>query len=108
MNWAKLRESVELWASERGFPADMAGKSLVLVEFADEADCAFFYPERSLDAQKAFILALAKLARSRNARTAHVTISPDHYRAWLAAEKLEDTGEHREQFIESRYRLLPA
>jgi len=36
-----------------------------------------------------------------------VTIHPEHYRAWLAAEKLEDSGENREQFIERRYRLLP-
>ena len=108
MNWAKLRESVEKWADGLGLPADMDGRTLLLVDFANEADCAFFYPERSLVLQKAFTLALAKLARSRNARTAHVTINPDHYRAWLAAEKLEDTGEHREQFIEGRYRLLPA
>ena len=108
MNWEQLREIVETWATAHGLPADMGGRTLMLVEFASEADCAFFYPKRDLVSQKAFTLAVAKLARARNARTGHVTINPDHYRAWLAAEKLEDAEEHRERFIEGRYRLLPA
>lgn len=108
MKWEQLSEFVEAWAGSHGLPADMSGRSLILVDFASEADCGFFYPERDLVSQKAFTLALAKLARSRNARTEHVVINPDQYRAWLAAEKREDSVASRESFIESRYRLLPA
>lgn len=86
----------------------MSGRTLALVEFANEADCGFFYPDRDLISQKAFTLALAQLARTRNARTEFMTIHPDHYRTWLSVEKLEDAGENRKRFIESRYRLLPA
>ena len=107
MKWEQLSEFVETWATGRGLPAEMAGRTFTLVEFANEADCDFFYPGRDLLSQKAFTLALAKLLRTRNARTAHVTINPDQYREWLAAEKLEDAAQNRERFIESRYRLLP-
>jgi hypothetical protein len=108
MNWDQLKDAVETWAKGHGLPAEMRGKTLMLVEFANEVDCAFFYPQRSLVSQKSFTMALAKLARARHGRTGPVTINPDHYRAWLAAERLEDDVAHREQFIESRYRLLPA
>jgi hypothetical protein len=108
MKWEQLSEFVETWAAGHGLPADMGGRTLTLVEFANAADCAFFYPDRDLVSQKAFTMALSKFARARNARTEHVTINPDQYRAWLAAEKLEDAGEQRERFIESRYRLLSA
>jgi len=108
MNWEQQRESVEAWAKDHGLPAEMRGKMLMLVEFANEADCAFFYPQRSLVAQKSFTMTLAKLARARHGKSGNVTINPDHYRAWLAAERLEDEEENRRQFIESRYRLLPA
>lgn len=107
MKWEQLSEFVETWAASHGLPADMGGRTLTLVEFANEADCGFFYPDRDLVSQKAFTMALSKFARARKARTEHVTIHPEQYRAWLAAEKLEDAPEHRERFIESRYRLLP-
>ena len=107
MKWEQLSEFVETWAASRGLPADMGARTLALVEFANEADCSFFYPDRDLVSQKAFTMALSKFARTRNARTEHVTIHPEQYRAWLASEKLEDAPEHRERFIESRYRLLP-
>ncbi len=108
MKWEQLSEFVETWAASQGLPANMGGRSLTLVDFANEADCVFFYPDRDLVSQKAFTMALSKFARARNARTEHVTIHPEQYRAWLAAEKLDDGGENRERFIESRYRLLPA
>lgn len=108
MKWEQLSEFVETWAAGRGLPADMGGRALTLVDFASEADCAFFYPDRDLVSQKAFTMALAKFARARHARTEHVTIHPEQYRGWLDSEKLEDAPEHRERFIESRYRLLPA
>ena len=53
-------------------------------------------------------MALAKLARGRGARTEHATVRREHYRAWLAAEKMEDSAENRASFIESRYKVLPA
>ena len=107
MKWEQLSEFVESWTTGHALPAEMAGRTFTLVEFANEADCGFFYPDRDLVSQKAFTIALAKFARGRKARTEHVTIHPELYRGWLASEKLEDSAEHRERFIESRYRLLP-
>ena len=108
MKWEQLSEFVTDWATAHGLPPDMSGKALVLVDFASEQDCSFFHPGRDLHAQKAFTMALAKLARERHARTEHATITPDQYRAWLAAEQSADSPENRERFIESRYRILPA
>jgi len=108
MNWEKVNEFTEAWAADRGLPADMAGMALVLVDFENEADCDFFFPGRDMLSHKAFSMALAKLARGRGARTEHATIHREHYRAWRAAEKMEDSAENRELFIESRYRVLPA
>ena len=108
MKWEQLSKFVEEWAESHGLPEDMGGRSLTLVDFASEADCGFFFQGRDLVSHKAFTLALAKLGRSRNARTEHVTINQDQYRAWLAAEKLEDCEASRGRFIGSRYRLLPA
>lgn len=107
MKWEQLSKFVVSWAAQRGLPADMSGQSLVLVDFKSEEDCGFFYPGRDLISQKAFNIAVAKLARRRHARTEHATITPDHYREWLAAEQAEDCPENRERFIESRYRVLP-
>ncbi|MEQ1854252.1 MAG: hypothetical protein ABMA01_21990 [Chthoniobacteraceae bacterium] len=108
MNWETVNEFVQAWIAERGLPADMAGMSLVLVDFESEADCEFFYPGRDMLSHKAFTMALAKLARGRGARTEHATVHREHYRAWIAAEKLEDFPESRGLFIESRYKVLPA
>jgi hypothetical protein len=107
MNWEKVNEFVDAWVAGHRWPADMAGKALVLVDFASEADCDFFYPGRDMVSHKAFSMALAKLARERNARTEHATIHRGHYHAWLAAEKLEDSPENRDRFIDSRYQILP-
>lgn len=106
MNWQKVNEFVALWAGARSLPANLKGRTLTIVEFESEEDCAFFYPGRTLLAQKAFTSALVKLARARHARTEKVIITPDHYRHWLAAEKTEDTEENRGRFIESRYQVL--
>ena len=108
MNWEKVNEFVQAWIAEHGLPADMTGMSLVLVDFENEADCDFFHPGRDLVSHKAFTMALAKLARERNARTEHATIHREHFRAWLAAEKVGDSAENRGRFIESRYKVLPA
>ncbi|MEO6739163.1 MAG: hypothetical protein ABIP20_02865 [Chthoniobacteraceae bacterium] len=108
MNWQDVNAFVQAWLEQRGLPADMTGMSLVLVDFENESDCDFFHPGRDLLSQKAFTMALSKLARERGARTEHAVIHREHYRAWLAAEKLGDTAENRETFIESRYKVLPA
>ena len=108
MNWEKVNEFLDAWAVRHGLPADMTAMSLVLVDFENEADCDFFYPGRDMVSHKAFTMALAKLARERSARTEHAMIHREHYRAWLAAEKTEDSAENREHFIESRYKVLPA
>jgi hypothetical protein len=107
MNWQKVNEFVEAWAAERALPASLKGRALTLVDFASESDCAFFYPGRTLLAQKAFTSELARFARARQARTEHVTINPEHYRHWLLAERAEDSAENRGRFIESRYQVLP-
>lgn len=106
MNWQTISQFVEAWATEHALPPDLKGRTLTLVDFESEQDCQFFYPDRNQLAQKAFTSALARFARARHARTEHVTITPDHYRAWLSAEKQDDTQEARTRFIESRYRLL--
>ena len=108
MNWEKVSEFVQPWVARHGLPGDMTAMSLVLVDFENEADCEFFYPGRDMVSHKAFTMALAKLARERGARTEHATIHREHYRAWLAAEKAEDSAENRERFIESRYKVLSA
>ena len=108
MNWENVNAFVRTWVEQRGLPADMAGMSLVLVDFQNEADCDFFHPGRDMVSQKAFTMALAKLARERGARPEHAVIQREHFRGWLAAEKLEDSAENREAFIESRYKVLPA
>lgn len=107
MNWQKVNEFVESWSLEHQLPANLKGKTLLLVDFESEADCLFFYPERTQLAQKAFTSALSRFARARHARTEHVTITPEHYRVWLLAEQLDDTLENRGRFIESRYQVLP-
>jgi hypothetical protein len=107
MKWAQLSKFVTTWAAAHGLPMDMSGRAFVLVDFASEEDCGFFYPGRDLLSQRAFTMALAKLARKRHARTENVTITPDHYRTWLAAGQAGDSPENRERFIESRYRVLP-
>ena len=106
MNWEKVNEFVVAWAADQGLPQNFNGRTLTLVDFETEEDCRFFYPDRTHLAQKAFTSALAKFARSRHARTEHVTTTPDHYRAWLLAEQGEDTDENRGRYIESRYRVL--
>jgi hypothetical protein len=106
MNWQKVNEFVEAWAAERALLADLRGHTLTLVDFESEEDCGFFYPGRTLLAQKAFTSALAKFARARHARTEHVTINPDHYRHWLLAERAEDSEENRGRYIESRYQVI--
>ena len=108
MNWEKVNEFLDVWVARHGLPADMTAMSLVLVDFENEADCDFFYPGRDMVSHKAFSMALAKLARERNARTEHAMIHREHYRAWLAAEKAEDSAENRERFIASRYKVLSA
>ena len=108
MNWENVNAFVRTWVEQRGLPADMSGMSLVLVDFQNEADCDFFHPGRDMVSHKAFTMALAKLARERGARTEHSVIHQDHYRAWLVAEKLEDSAENRDAFIESRYKVLPS
>lgn len=107
MNWLKVNEFVEAWAAENQLPADLTGKTLTLVEFESDSDCRFFYPERTQHAQQVFTTALARFARSRHARTEHRSITPNHYRAWLAGEKAGDSPEIRGRFIESRYQVLP-
>lgn len=106
MDWTQLNEFVASWAAEHDLPADLKGMQLLLVDFESDQDCDFFYPGRTQFSQKAFTSALSKLARSRNAHTTHVTITPEHYRAWLMAEKAQDTPETRNRFIESRYQVL--
>ena len=106
MNWKKVNEFVETWAAERALLTNLRGYTLTLVDFESEADCGFFYPGRTLLAQKAFTSALARYARARQARTEHVTINPDHYRHWLLAERTEDSEENRGRFIESRYQVI--
>jgi hypothetical protein len=107
MNWEKVNEFVAGWAEQQGVPQDFKGKTLTLVDFESEEDCAFFYPGRTLLAQKAFTSALSKFARARHARTEHITINRDHYQHWLLAEKQEDSEQNRGRFIESRYKILP-
>lgn len=107
MNWLKINEFVEAWAAARELPADLKDRTLTLVDFESESDCGFFYPGRTLLAQKAFTSALAKFARARRARTEHVTITPEHYRHWLLAERAEDSEENRGRYIESRHQVLP-
>ena len=108
MNWEKVNEFVLEWVNERGLPADMTAMSLVLADFENEADCDFFHPGRDMVSHKAFTMALAKLARERNARTEHAVVRLEHYRAWLAAENAVDSPESRERFIATRYKVLPA
>lgn len=105
MNWQKVNEFVEAWAAERALPANLKGRALMVVDFESEADCAFFYPGRTMLAQKAFTSALVKFARARHAHVEHATITPEHYRHWLVAEKTEDSEENRGRFIESRYQV---
>jgi hypothetical protein len=107
MNWRKVNEFVEVWAAERALPANLKDRTLTLVDFEREGDCEFFYPGRTLLAQRAFTSALAKFARARQARTEHVTINPEHYRHWLLAERADDSDENRGRYIESRYQVLP-
>src|SRR5690349_8385476 len=106
MNWQKITEFVEAWAAQHALPLDLKGRTITLVDFESDTDCQFFYPGRTQLAQQAFTSALARFVRARHARTEHVTITPEHYRAWLLAEKAEDTEESRGRFIESRYRVL--
>src|ERR1051325_1656538 len=102
MNWEKVNEFVVAWAEQQGLPQDFKGRTLTLVDFEKEEDCAFFYPGRTLLAQKAFTSALSKVARAQHARTEHTTINRGHYEHWLVAEKQEDSEENRARFIESR------
>src|SRR5437016_6241519 len=67
MNWEKVNGFVQAWVDERGLPTDMAGMSLALVDFENEADCEFFYPGRDMVSHRAFTMALAKIARARQA-----------------------------------------
>jgi hypothetical protein len=106
MNWDKINEFVETWAGIHGLPASLKGHTLTIVDFANDDDCAFFYPGRTLLAQKAFIAALVRLVRARRGRTELTTITPEHYRHWLAAEQAADSEENRARYIESRYRVL--
>lgn len=108
MNWEKVSDFLDLWVTRHGLPEDMTAMSLVLVDFQNDADCDFFYPGRTMVSHTAFTMALAKLARERHARTEHAVIHREHYRAWLAAERTEDSAENRERFIESRYKVLSA
>jgi hypothetical protein len=105
MDWHDLGKFVEEWAAQHALPADLKGRQLLLVEFGDDADCAFFYPGRSQFSQNAFTVALAGLVRRRHGRTTRLTIRPEHYREWLLAQKLSDSEQQRLEFIESRYRL---
>ncbi len=106
MNWENVNTFVRDWVEQRGLPADMTGMSLVLVDFQNEEDCDYFYPGRDMVSHKAFTMALSKLARERGARTEHATIHREHYRGWLAAEKIEDSAENRGAFVESRYKVI--
>ena len=108
MNWIKVNEFVEEWARIKQIPSDLRGKTLSLVDFENEGDCHFFYPDRTLHAQEVFTSALARFARARHGRTERRVVTPDHYRAWLLGEKTLDSTETRVRFIESRYEVLPA
>ena len=101
--WTRNAPSLD----RQALPDDFKGRTLTLVDFENEADCAFFYPGRTLLAQKAFTSALSKFARVRHARTEHITINRGHYEHWLLAEKREDSAENRGRFIESRYKVVP-
>ena len=107
VNWEKVNEFVQAWADQQGLPTDFNGGTLTLVDFESEADCEFFYPGRTLLSQKAFTSALAKFARTRHARTEHITINRGHYEHWLVAQKEQDTAQNRTRFIESRYKIIP-
>jgi hypothetical protein len=107
MNWEKVNEFVAAWTQQQSLPQDFKGRTLTLVDFESEEDCAFFYPGRTLLVQKAFTSALSKFARARHARTEHITINRGHYEHWLVAEKQQDSQENRGRFIESRYKVLP-
>ncbi|HZR21893.1 MAG TPA: hypothetical protein VFE51_31720 [Verrucomicrobiae bacterium] len=96
---------MEEWAVQHGLPTNLRGKQLLLVDFEDDQACAFFYPGRTHFSQNAFLVALAQFVRRRHGRTSRVTITPDQYQAWLLAEKLPDSEETRQKFIESRYRV---
>src|SRR5262245_9970365 len=106
MNWIKVNEFVEEWVAQRQLPPDLKGKTLALVEFENEANCQFFYPDRTQHAQEVFISALVRFVRARRGRIEMRTITPDHYRAWLAGERLKDSQEVRSQWIESRYQVI--
>ena len=105
MDWHDLAKFVEAWAAQHALPVNLRGKQFLMVDFEDDNDCAFFYPGRTQFSQHAFTVALAGVVRRRHGRTVRVTITPEQYRAWLLAEKLPDSAENRQSFIESRYRV---
>jgi hypothetical protein len=107
LNWHDLNEFVERWAVQHELPTNLQGKQLLLVDFENDQACAFFYPGRTHFSQNTFLVALARLVRSRRGRTTRVTVTPEHYQAWLLGEKLSDSDENRQNFIESRYRIEP-
>ena len=108
MNWVEVNAFVEEWAAERQIPPSLQGKTFTLVEFENEKDCQFFYPDRTLHAQQVFTSALTRFVRERHGRTVYRKIIPEHYRAWLLGEKIEDSPQARSRFIESRYQALPS
>lgn len=106
MKWNDVSAFARTWAEQRGLPSKLDGRWLELVDFDNDADCRFFYPERDLLSHRAFLHEAARLAQGRGARTRHVWIHPEHYRLWCDSEHREDSEEARGSYIESRYRLM--
>lgn len=105
MAWTDAKTIAERWVLAR-LPSDLSGRRLELVNFDNDEDTRFFYPDRTAEFQRMVNSAISRAARKRKARTNYVVVTPAEYLEICASEGLTDSPEERAAFIEACHRIL--
>lgn len=105
MAWTDAKTVAERWAQDR-LPLDLRGKRLELVNFDNDEEARFFYPDRTAEFQRMVNSAIARIARKRGAKTNYVVVTPADYLEICAEEGLKDSPEDRLAYIEACHRIL--
>jgi len=66
VSYQNAKKIAETWIQEN-MPADLHGRAVQLIDFADDATCRFFYGDRPLKFHRMITTAIARAARKRGA-----------------------------------------
>lgn len=95
------------WMAARGWPEDMSGFVVQLVEFGSVEDTRYFYPGANSGFMLVRTRAIEKRARTRKAKVHKFRLTPEHFGDWLTDRPgRQDTPQARIDFAESMQCIL--